>query len=170
MDEMAGGRRGLLLFAEEGDLKGDARVTDSLNPKPGVHRFRKAEGMVKPATGFHGLWRNFVLEPIDARLFHLEAHHDGLNVAVIDDVVDVAQHVIIGQTGGNRNQIREIVLQEAADKNRNVEEELSDIIPKAYAFLRAYLDKENVTPPTLEELGIDPVEEDEISNEGELFV
>ena len=48
MDEMAGGRRGLLLFAEEGDLKGDARVTDSLNPKPGVHRFRKAERMVKP--------------------------------------------------------------------------------------------------------------------------
>jgi len=74
------------------------------------------------------------------------------------------------ETIGLFTQIREIVLQEAADKNRNVEEELSDIIPKAYAFLRAYLDKENVTPPTLEELGIDPVEEDEISNEGELFV
>ena len=74
------------------------------------------------------------------------------------------------ETIGLFTQIREIVLQEAADKDRDVEEELSDIIPKAYAFLRAYLDKENVIPPTLEELGIDPVEEDEISDEGELFV
>ncbi len=66
--------------------------------------------------------------------------------------------------------MREIILQEAADKGRNVEEELNDIIPKAYAFLRAYLDKENVIPPTLEELGITPVEDSDESNEGELFV
>ena len=73
-------------------------------------------------------------------------------------------------TIGLFTQMREIVLQEAADKDRNVEEELNDIIPKAYAFLRAYLDKENVKPPSLEELGIDPVEEGEESDEGELFV
>ena len=73
-------------------------------------------------------------------------------------------------TIGLFTQMREIVLQEAADKDRNVEEELNDIIPKAYAFLRAYLDKENVEPPSLEELGIDPVEEGEESDEGELFV
>ena len=72
------------------------------------------------------------------------------------------------ETIGLFTQIREIVLQEAADKDRNVEEELSDIIPKAYAFLRAYLDKENVTPLSLEELGVEPAPE--ISDEGELFV
>ncbi|MBT4660720.1 MAG: hypothetical protein HOC18_02315 [Candidatus Marinimicrobia bacterium] len=73
-------------------------------------------------------------------------------------------------TIGLFTQIREIVLQEAADKNRNVEEELDDVIPKAYAFFRAYLDKENVEPPSLEELGITPVEESGETNEGELFV
>ena len=73
-------------------------------------------------------------------------------------------------TIGLFTQIRDIVLKEAEDKGRNVEEELSDIIPKAYAFLRAYLDKENVLPPTLEELGITPVEDSDESNEGELFV
>ena len=74
------------------------------------------------------------------------------------------------ETIGLFTQMREIILQEAADKGRNVEEELNDIIPKAYAFLRAYLDKENVIPPTLEELGITPVEDSDESNEGELFV
>jgi hypothetical protein len=74
------------------------------------------------------------------------------------------------ETIGLFTQMREIVLMEAAEKDRNVEEELNDIIPKAYAFLRAYLDKENVEPPTLEELGIDPVKDNEIDNEGELFV
>jgi len=71
------------------------------------------------------------------------------------------------ETIGLFTQMREIVLQEAADKGRNVEEELSDIIPKAYAFLRAYLDKENVEPPSLEELGVQPAPE--ISDEGDLF-
>ncbi len=74
------------------------------------------------------------------------------------------------ETIGLFTQMREIVLMEAAEKDRNVEEELNDIIPKAYAFLRAYLDKENVIPPTLEELGITPVEDSDESNEGELFV
>ena len=72
------------------------------------------------------------------------------------------------ETIGLFTQIREIILQEAADKDRDVEEELNDIVPKAYAFLRAYLDKENVTPPSLEELGVEPAPE--ISDEGELFV
>jgi len=64
-------------------------------------------------------------------------------------------------------QIREIVIREAAEKNRNVEEELNDIIPKAYAFLRAYLDKENINPLTLEELGIEAPPE--VEDEKELF-
>jgi len=74
------------------------------------------------------------------------------------------------ETIGLFTQVRDIILQEAADKNRNVEEELDDVIPKAYAFFRAYLDKENVEPPSLEELGIDPLEESGETNEGELFV
>ncbi len=74
------------------------------------------------------------------------------------------------ETIGLFTQIREIILQEADDKDRNVEEELNDIIPKAYSFLRAYLDKENVEPPSLEELGIDPLKESDETNEGELFV
>ena len=74
------------------------------------------------------------------------------------------------ETIGLFTQIREIILQEADDKDRNVEEELNDIIPKAYAFLRAYLDKENVEPPSLEELGIDPLKESDETHEGELFV
>jgi len=64
-------------------------------------------------------------------------------------------------------QMREIVIREAAEKNRNVEEELNDIIPKAYAFLRAYLDKENINPLTLEELGIEALPE--VEDEKELF-
>ena len=64
-------------------------------------------------------------------------------------------------------QIREIVIKEAAEKNRNVEEELNDIIPKAYAFLRAYLDKENINPLTLEELGIEAPPK--VEDEKELF-
>ena len=90
-----------------------------------------------------------------------------------DKMADIYKNVFNAdfyETIGLFTQIREIVLEEAADKNRNVEEELKDVIPKAYAFFRAYLDKENVTPPTLEELGIGPVEEDGVSNEGELFV
>ena len=64
-------------------------------------------------------------------------------------------------------QIRHIVIQEAEEKGRNVEEELDDVIPKAYAFFRAYLDKENVEPPSLEELGVEPAPE--VKDEGELF-
>jgi hypothetical protein len=48
-----------------------------------------------------------------------------------------------------------------------VEEELQDVVPKAYAFFRAYLDKENVEPPTIEDLGVAPAPE--ISDEQELF-
>jgi hypothetical protein len=65
-------------------------------------------------------------------------------------------------------QMRHIVQQEAQEKGKNVEEELEDVVPKAYAFFRAYLDKENVIPPSLEELGIEPAPE--VKNEGELFV
>ena len=65
-------------------------------------------------------------------------------------------------------QMRHIVLQEAAENGRNVEEELEDVVPKAYAFFRAYLDKENVVPPSLEELGVEPAPE--VADEGELFV
>ena len=65
-------------------------------------------------------------------------------------------------------QMRHIVIQEAEEKGRNVEEELSDVVPKAYAFFRAYLDKENVEPPSLEELGVEPAPQ--IDDEGELFV
>ncbi len=65
-------------------------------------------------------------------------------------------------------QMRHIVQTEAKEKGKNVEEELEDIVPKAYAFFRAYLDKENVVPPSLEELGVEPAPE--IADEGELFV
>ena len=65
-------------------------------------------------------------------------------------------------------QIRQIVIGEAEDKGRSIEDELSDIIPKAYSFLLAYLDKENVIPPSLEDLGIEPVTD--IQDEGDLFV
>jgi|TARA_R110000824_G_scaffold35508_1_gene111217 hypothetical protein len=65
-------------------------------------------------------------------------------------------------------QVRQIVIAEAEDKGRSIEEELNDIIPKAYSFLLAYLDKENVIPPSLEDLGIEPVTD--IQDEGELFV
>lgn len=72
------------------------------------------------------------------------------------------------ETVGLFTQIREIVLKEAESKNRDVEEELNDVIPKAYSFFRAYLDKENVLPPSLEELGVEPLTE--IDDERELFV
>jgi len=65
-------------------------------------------------------------------------------------------------------QMRQIVKREAEEKGKNVEEELEDVVPKAYAFFRAYLDKENVVPPSLEELGVEPAPE--IADEGELFV
>lgn len=65
-------------------------------------------------------------------------------------------------------QVRQIVIAEAEDKGRSIEEELNDIIPKAYSFLLAYLDKENVIPPSLEDLGIEPVTD--IQDEGDLFV
>lgn len=54
------------------------------------------------------------------------------------------------------------------ENNRNVEEELADIIPKAYAFFRAYLDKENVIPPSIEDLGVAPAPK--IEDDTELFV
>ena len=52
------------------------------------------------------------------------------------------------ETIGLFTQMRQIVLQQAQENGRNVEDELQDVIPKAYAFFRAYLDKENVEPPT----------------------
>jgi|TARA_R110001592_G_scaffold219921_1_gene474439 hypothetical protein len=72
------------------------------------------------------------------------------------------------ETIGLFTQIRQIVLDEADQKGRNVEDELNDVIPKAYSFFRAYLDKENVAPPTLEDLGIEPMAH--IEDEAELFV
>jgi len=48
-----------------------------------------------------------------------------------------------------------------------VEEELQDVIPKAYAFFCAYLDKENVEPPSIEDLGVAPAPE--IDDDTELF-
>jgi len=71
------------------------------------------------------------------------------------------------ETIGLFTQMRQIVLTEAKENNRNVEEELQDIIPKAYSFFRAYLDKENVEPPTIEDLGVAPAPE--IEDEQELF-
>ena len=49
-----------------------------------------------------------------------------------------------------------------------LEEELEDVVPKAYSFFRAYLDKENVEPPSLEDLGVEPAPN--VEDEGELFV
>lgn len=54
------------------------------------------------------------------------------------------------------HQMRQIVIEAAEEKGRNVEEELQDVIPKAYGFFRAYLDKENVEPPSIEDLGVAP--------------
>ncbi len=73
------------------------------------------------------------------------------------------------KTVGLFTQMRKIVLAEAAEKERNVEEELEDVVPKACAFFRAYLDKQNVEPPSLEELGIEPAPQN-VEDEGELFV
>lgn len=64
--------------------------------------------------------------------------------------------------------IRDIIISEAESEGRNVEEELNDVLPKAYAFFRAYLDKESIEPLTLDELGIPPVSEKKITDE-ELF-
>tara|TARA_Y100000389_G_C17415586_1_gene493486 strand:+ start:705 stop:1178 length:474 start_codon:yes stop_codon:yes gene_type:complete len=71
------------------------------------------------------------------------------------------------ETIGLFTQMRQIVLEQAQENDRNVEEELQDIVPKAYAFFRAYLDKENVEPPSIEDLGVAPAPE--ISDEQELF-
>ncbi len=71
------------------------------------------------------------------------------------------------ETIGLFTQIRQIVITAAEENDRNVEEELQDVIPKAYAFFRAYLDKENVEPPSIEDLGVAPAPE--ISDEQELF-
>ena len=72
------------------------------------------------------------------------------------------------ETIGLFTQMRQIVLTEAHETNRNVEEELADIIPKAYAFFRAYLDKENVIPPSIEDLGVAPAPK--IADDTEGFV
>ena len=71
------------------------------------------------------------------------------------------------ETIGLFTQMRQIVIEAAEEKGRNVEEELQDVIPKAYGFFRAYLDKENVEPPSFEDLGVAPAPE--IENEQELF-
>ncbi len=71
------------------------------------------------------------------------------------------------ETIGLFTQIRQIVITAAEENDRNVEEELQDVVPKAYAFFRAYLDKENVEPPSIEDLGVAPAPE--ISDEQELF-
>lgn len=71
------------------------------------------------------------------------------------------------ETIGLLTQIRQIVITAAEENDRNVEEELQDVVPKAYAFFRAYLDKENVEPPSIEDLGVAPAPE--ISDEQELF-
>ena len=71
------------------------------------------------------------------------------------------------ETIGLFTQMRQIVIEAAEEKGRNVEEELQDVIPKAYGFFRAYLDKENVEPPSIEDLGVAPAPE--IENEQELF-
>ena len=73
------------------------------------------------------------------------------------------------ETIGLFTQIRKTFLEEAENKGRSIEDELKDIIPKAYSLLLAYLDKENVVPPTLEDLGIEPITEITL-DEGELFV
>ena len=71
------------------------------------------------------------------------------------------------ETIGLFTQMRQIVITAAEENERNVEEELQDVIPKAYAFFCAYLDKENVEPPTIEDLGVAPAPE--IHDEQELF-
>jgi hypothetical protein len=71
------------------------------------------------------------------------------------------------ETIGLFTQMRQIVITAAIENDRNVEEELQDVIPKAYAFFCAYLDKENVEPLSIQELGVAPAPE--ISDETELF-
>jgi hypothetical protein len=71
------------------------------------------------------------------------------------------------ETIGLFTQMRQIVLEQAQENGRNVDDELNDVIPKAYAFFRAYLDKENVEPPSIEDLGVAPAPE--IEDETELF-
>ena len=71
------------------------------------------------------------------------------------------------ETIGLFTQMRQIVLEQAQENGRNVDDELNDVIPKAYAFFRAYLDKENVEPPSIEDLGVAPAPE--IEDETEVF-
>jgi len=71
------------------------------------------------------------------------------------------------ETIGLFTQMRQIVITAAIENDRNVEEELQDVIPKAYAFFCAYLDKENVEPPSIEDLGVAPAPE--IDDDTELF-
>ena len=71
------------------------------------------------------------------------------------------------ETIGLFTQMRQIVITAAEENDRSVEDELQDVIPKAYAFFRAYLDKENVEPPSIEDLGVAPAPK--IDNDTELF-
>ena len=50
------------------------------------------------------------------------------------------------ETIGLFTQMRQIVIEAAEEKGRNVEEELQDVIPKAYGFFRAYLIKKMLNP------------------------
>src|SRR5215203_2558888 len=93
--EMAGRRRFGLALPEEADLVAHRGVAELADPQPGVDDFGERERLVKLAERFDGQADRRAAGDVEAALTDQIFVDHGVEVGIVDDVVDVTVDVVV---------------------------------------------------------------------------
>src|SRR5262249_25694084 len=105
MDEVA--ERAKLVAAEDADLVADAAGAEAAHPQAGVDRLRKRDLAQVAAAGLDADADHLSVD-VEAVVDQPPVDH-GVEVRVVDDVVDVAVDVVVVPAGLDRAEVREVL-------------------------------------------------------------
>ena len=118
MHEVASGGGRRIALAEESDLVAHRGVAELPDPQAHLHHVRKSERGMELAEGLHGDADHPIavdVEPAGANQVFVD---DGVEVAVIDHVVDVAVDIVVHPARGNGEEVAVILARHDAGASR----------------------------------------------------
>src|SRR5258708_2405530 len=101
MDEVAFRRRLGLALLEEPDLVADAGAAELADPEPGVDGFGKGQRPLEAAEALHAQADDRPVMDVEPAGPDQVLVDDGVEVGIVDDVVDVAVDVVVHPTRRN---------------------------------------------------------------------
>ncbi|SUS04746.1 hypothetical protein DF3PB_1430009 [uncultured Defluviicoccus sp.] len=105
MHEVADRGRGLITGRMEGDIVADARRAEGADHQAGVNRRRVGQRPAEAASDVDGERDDRIGLPVEARLLDQELDDHRLEKAEVDDVVDMAQHIVVAEPRRDRGPV-----------------------------------------------------------------